>query len=156
MSVCSSMAAWQRLALSQISFSSVSGNPGHVILPGAVVVCEGAATEGRLLTYCIVVFLGTYWVLVWKLDRSQDFRKGGGLHGRLVCMYKIMKTTLRFTVISHSALHALEHAGSTGHMLNINYTRTSAARHFYFNRIVLLWNSVQPAINLSKSSGINL
>ena len=26
--------------------------------------------------------------------------------------------------------------GSTGHMLNINYTRTSAARHFYFNRIV--------------------
>ena len=41
--------------------------------------------------------------------------------------------------------------GSTGHMLNINYTRTSAARHFYFNRIVLLWNSVQPAINLNDS-----
>ena len=40
--------------------------------------------------------------------------------------------------------------GSTGHMLNINYTRTSAARHFYFNRIVLLWNSVQPAINLDE------
>ena len=36
-------------------------------------------------------------------------------------------------------------------MLNINYTRTSAARHFYFNRIVLLWNSVQPAINLNES-----
>ena len=41
--------------------------------------------------------------------------------------------------------------GSTGHMLNINYTRTSAARHFFFNRIVLLWNSVQPAINLNES-----
>ena len=41
--------------------------------------------------------------------------------------------------------------GSTGRMLNINYTRTSAARHFYFNRIVLLWNSVQPAINLNES-----
>ena len=41
--------------------------------------------------------------------------------------------------------------GSTGRMLIINYTRTSAARHFYFNRIVLLWNSVQPAINLNES-----
>ena len=40
--------------------------------------------------------------------------------------------------------------GLTGHMLNINYTRTSAVRHFYFNRIVLLWNSVQPAINLNE------
>ena len=37
-------------------------------------------------------------------------------------------------------------AGSTGRLLNIKYTRTSAARHFYFNRIVLLWNSAQPTI----------
>ena len=41
--------------------------------------------------------------------------------------------------------------GSTCHMLNINYSTTSAARHFYFNCIVLLWNSVQPAINLNES-----
>ena len=37
--------------------------------------------------------------------------------------------------------------GSTVHMLNINYNRTSAARH-YFNHIVLLGNS---AINLNES-----
>ena len=40
---------------------------------------------------------------------------------------------------------------STGHLLNINYTRTSAAGHFYFNRIVLLWNSIKPPINLPDS-----
>ena len=44
--------------------------------------------------------------------------------------------------------------GSTGYMLNINYTRISAARHFYFDHIVLLWNSVQPAMNHSKLLGI--
>ena len=27
---------------------------------------------------------------------------------------------------------------------------STTARHFYFNRIVLLWNSVQPAINLNE------
>ena len=46
---------------------------------------------------------------------------------------------------------SITRTGLTGHMLNINYTRTSAARHFYFNRIVLLWNSVQPAISLNES-----
>lgn len=49
--VCSSLAAWWRLAHSQISFSSASGNPGHVLFPGTDVVCGGASAEGRVLAY---------------------------------------------------------------------------------------------------------
>ena len=39
---------------------------------------------------------------------------------------------------------------STTHKLVHNYTRTSTHRHFYFNRIVRLWNNLPP-IDLSKS-----
>ena len=35
--------------------------------------------------------------------------------------------------------------------LVINYSRTSAYRHFHFNRIVLLYNTIHPVINLSDS-----
>ena len=35
--------------------------------------------------------------------------------------------------------------------LVINYSRTSAYRHFYFNRIVLLYNAIHSVINLSDS-----
>ena len=43
-------------------------------------------------------------------------------------------------------------AGSTGLVLSINYTRTSSVRHFYFNRIARIWNTVHPSINLSEST----
>ena len=39
---------------------------------------------------------------------------------------------------------------STTHKLVHNYTRTSTHRHFYFNRIIRLWNNLPP-IDLSKS-----
>jgi len=40
---------------------------------------------------------------------------------------------------------------STGLLFSINYTRTSSVRHFDFNRIARIWNTVQPSINLSES-----
>ena len=46
-------------------------------------------------------------------------------------------------------------AGSTGLVLSINYTRTSSVRHFYSNRIVRIWNTVHPSINLSESTPTN-
>ena len=36
-------------------------------------------------------------------------------------------------------------AGSSGLSLNANFTHTLRAKHFYFNRIVQLWNHVQPS-----------
>ncbi len=37
-------------------------------------------------------------------------------------------------------------AGSSGLMLQINYTRTSTARHFYFNRVARTSNMITPTI----------
>jgi hypothetical protein len=45
-------------------------------------------------------------------------------------------------------------SGSTGRMLTINFTRTSAARHFYFNRIVCLWNSIQSVVPINTSESL--
>ena len=45
-------------------------------------------------------------------------------------------------------------AGSTGRMLTINLVHTSAARHFYFNRIAMLWNVVQSSTNLSVTESL--
>ena len=42
-------------------------------------------------------------------------------------------------------------AGSTGLVLSINYAYTSSVRHFYFNWIAHIWNTVQPSISLSES-----
>ena len=40
---------------------------------------------------------------------------------------------------------------SSGVKLAINYTRTSSYRHFYFNRIVLIYNAISSVVNLSDS-----
>ena len=40
-------------------------------------------------------------------------------------------------------------AGSTGLVLSINYTYTSSVRHFYFNWIARIWNTL--TFNLSES-----
>ena len=46
-------------------------------------------------------------------------------------------------------------AGSTGdQMLTINLVHTSTARHFYFNRITMLWNVVQSSTNLSITESV--
>ena len=45
-------------------------------------------------------------------------------------------------------------ADSTGRMLTINLVHTSAVRHFYFNRIAMLWNVVQSATNLSVTESL--
>ena len=39
---------------------------------------------------------------------------------------------------------------ATSHKLKVNYNRTSVTRHFYFNRVVKLWNCMPP-IDLSMS-----
>ena len=46
-------------------------------------------------------------------------------------------------------------AGSTGRMLTIKLVHTSAARHFYFNRIAMLWNVVQSSTNLSVTESLS-
>ena len=38
-----------------------------------------------------------------------------------------------------SFVHSVIRMGSSGNKLQINSKRTSAARHFYFNRVVRLW-----------------
>ena len=40
---------------------------------------------------------------------------------------------------------------SVERVIIINYSRTSAYRHFYFNRIDLLYNAIHSVINLSDS-----
>ena len=49
-------------------------------------------------------------------------------------------------------LKSATRAGNSGNKLKFKYKRTSAARHFYLNRIVRLWNSFpNEVIDLSKS-----
>ena len=55
-----------------------------------------------------------------------------------------------------SFVHSVTRMGSSGNKLQINSKRTSAARHFYFNRVVRLWNFIPVnVINLYDSFFIN-
>ena len=55
-----------------------------------------------------------------------------------------------FSVFDYVSFSNNSNQSSTTHKLIHNYTRTSTHRHFYFNRIIRLWNNLPP-IDLSKS-----
>ena len=51
-----------------------------------------------------------------------------------------------------SFTHSVTRMGSSGNRLKISFRRTSAARHFYYNRVVRLWNFIPVnVIDLSQS-----
>ena len=55
-----------------------------------------------------------------------------------------------FSVLSFVSFSKVGTRASTAHKLVHNYSRTTTYRHFYFNRLVRLWNSL-PFIDLSQS-----
>ena len=69
----------------------------------------------------------------------------------LWCACGTKKIILRFTITSHFALPVLEQDQQVACLSSTTPGPQLQDMYFYFNRIVLLWTSVQPAINLNES-----
>ena len=54
-----------------------------------------------------------------------------------------------FNIYNHISFASSKTRSGTTNKLKYNYRRTTATRHYYFNRVVRLWNSLPP-FNLSQ------
>jgi hypothetical protein len=96
--------------------------------------------------YCVL-----FGVTIYYLNFDTNITTVIQRYYRLFMLPSIVHT-VHYT-IHHQPIHT-SRIDIIERMLTINFTRTSAARHFYFNRIVCLWNSIQSVVPINTSESL--